>query len=115
MRGCIVKGCLELAKWLPCVAVRLPDNDRPFKLDFENLCICDTHKNRFTLNDIITDKRLSEIQTMFKMTFLTQPTREHMTLSWVKDTFRTQIPLFDSNGKPLGEINIINKDMSTKT
>ena len=114
MRGCVVNGCLELAKWVPIVKVKLPDNDNPMALDFNNLCICDTHKNQFTLVNIVTDTRLTEIQTLFKLSYLTQPLREHMELTWGLDTYTTTIPLFDSSGKPLSNVPVVFKDKGIK-
>jgi hypothetical protein len=114
MRGCVVNGCLELAKWVPCVKVLLPDNDNPFKLDFENLCICETHKTRFTITDIITARRLLDIKNLFRLSFLTEPKLEYMTLTWLADSHTILLPVFDSNGKPIGNVNVINKDMSKK-
>jgi hypothetical protein len=114
MRGCVVNGCLELSKYVPIVKVKLPDNDNPFALDFNQLAICQTHKDKFTIKDIITDKRLLDIQRLFMLSNLTQPRLEHMELTWQFDTFRTQIPLIDSLGNPLGNIPVINKEKGTK-
>jgi hypothetical protein len=115
MRGCVVPGCLELSKWNPCVKVILPGNDIPFALDFSNLAICDTHKERFVLSDVVTPDRLKQIQLLFKYTNLTEPTLEGMTLTWVGESFVSSIAIQDTNGKNLGTLtDIRHKDLGVK-
>ena len=108
MRGCVVPGCLALAKYVPAVSVKLPDNDIPFKLDFANLCICQKHKDEYTIDNIITPSRFIEVQNLFRLANLGAPKKEYMKLEWLFDSFKSSIPLFDSLGKPLGDIKVIN-------
>lgn len=89
---CSHPGCLGLARWKPIIKVAMPDNDRTFELQFPWF-MCDTHKDSLTLDDMIGDKNIAEIQCMFINKTIHPPKKEHMTLRWES----LYIPIFSSD------------------
>ena len=101
-RGCLVKGCLALAKWVPSVTVSIGDNK--FKLDFD-IPVCDDDMHNLKLVDVVPDNVLKVIQNMFQSSLLHPPTRDNMVLTWEVDIPKT-VQLVDTKGKSIGKVAV---------
>ena len=100
---CICKDCLEIARWQPTIMVRTSENDNTFRLE-TSMSLCDKHKKEFTINDVIPDSIMPQVETLFTGKFIYPPKKENMILEWKPIT----IAIVDSFGKLIGEAEVKN-------
>lgn len=106
-RMCKVKECLCIAHWNPSYVVCSPDSSNKFRMD-SNLDICDVHKEKFTLVDLLPDDMFKQIQKMFSSTFIMPPKRENITLEWLP-IVADSIPVFNAAGRKVMDVPVINR------
>ena len=99
---CSAPGCNLIAEWKPVVVVKTPENDRSFELAFAYF-MCDEHKQKLTVDDIVGNSNIETLKKMFKEKFIYPPKKENMSLKW--ETL--YISIFTPNGSPIGKTPLI--------
>lgn len=108
-KGCTVKGCLGLAKWVPYAVVKLPDNDNVFNIDFD-FPVCDTCKPKLVIADIVNNATIKALQQMFTNSGLTKPSVEHMILAWNPYIpAGLVLPIYNEIGEMLDKVELSKK------
>ena len=79
--NCSYPGCLGLGLWKPIISIKTSENDRGFSLEFQ-YGMCDKHKEILKLDDIVGDKNIKEIRSMFVSKNIFPPNKKDMTLRW---------------------------------
>ena len=97
--SCYHRNCSKTPKWHPVLILRSRKNSSPFRMKFLQLLFCDSHRESYTLNDLLSDEGFTKISKFLKENGKTAPSQRCTILDWTPIPI-DEIPVLTPRDQP---------------